>query len=149
MPARKTPENRRNWVEKHIVYSVTSLLSCRAANETVTGSGQFVYFTRLIRGHARGKPPAPSTPLLSHAFCKWKQDQAIAVDIETPQAKQSSSSPEQPELPAGMRPNRTLLHRAAPGFLTDPTSSRHCRAALPAPALGARAAQLLPLPRLL
>lgn len=146
VPARKTPEHSRNWVEKHIGYSVTSLLSCPAPNETVTALDSLFILHGQLRAVQEENCQLPAPPLLSHAFCKCKQDHAITVNTETPPAKRSSSSPEHPELPAGRRLSRTLLHRAAPGSLMEPISSRHCRAARPMPGLGAQAARLLPLP---
>lgn len=132
---------------KHIGYSVTSLLSRPAPNETVTALDSLFILQGQLRAVQEENCQLPAPPLLSHAFCKCKQDHAIAVDTETPPAKRSSSTPEHPELPAGTRLSRTLLHRAAPGSLTEPISSRRCGAARPVPGLGAQAARLLPLPR--
>lgn len=139
VPAKKSPEHGQKRVEHYPVCSVPGVLSCLAASEQALDS---LCLVQGQLGAVQEEPPAPSTPLLSHIFCQWKHDRAIAAGIETPWVKRCSPSPEPTELLAGSRLSRTLLHRAAPGLLTDPIGSRRWRQLSHARA-GSAGAQLL------
>lgn len=80
VPARKTPEHSRNWVEKHIGYSVTSLLSRPAPNETVTALDSLFILhgqLRAVQEENCQLPAPPCSHTLSASANRTTQLQSI------------------------------------------------------------------------